>query len=351
MRIAVQSLKIRVAIFVLTAVVLAAAGGWWYAGYYVKTPEYAIKMVQEAAADHDREKLYRYMDVAHLLDAAGDAMLDGLVYAMVPAAGDTKEAVSSLTRMFKAPVVMSLQGAVDNYVEQGAWIDKNTDGGSMADSVNADMIVSRIGLPDIEFQKLESMAVDKENGTAVAKVRVLQAEAGEEYTLDVELIETDSGSWQVYEIANFKDFIEELQMVRQRQVKAYLEESASLMLQHDALLGETEQELAALLAEGTLGSNDTRARVKSVLESRIIPDWQARKAELEAMSVPEAAGSLHRLRLKICDARIDAAANYARWMDDKKAATIRASDSSLRMAKTLEKEAELLTKQVNAHVQ
>lgn len=69
------------------------------------------------------------------------------------------------------------------------------------------------------------------------------------------------------------------------------------------------------------------------------------------MSVPEAAGSLHRLRLKICDARIDAAANYARWMDDKKAATIRASDSSLRMAKTLEKEAELLTRQVNAHVQ
>lgn len=351
MRIAVQSLKTRAAIFVLAAVVLAAAGGWWYAGYYMKTPEYAIKMVQEAAAGHDREKLYRYMDVEHLLDAAGDAMLDGLVYAMVPAAGDTKEAVSSLTRMFKAPVVMSLQRAVDNYVAQGAWIDKNTDGGSMADSVNADMIVSRIGLPDIEFQKLESMAVDEENGTAVAKVRVLQAEAGEEYTLDVELIETDSGSWQVYEITNFKDFIEELQMVRQRQVKAYLEESASLMAQHDALLGEAEQEIAALLAEGTLGSNDTRARIKSVLKSRVIPDWQARKAELEAMSVPEAAGSLHRLRLKICDARIDAAANYARWMDDKKAATIRASDSSLRMAKTLEKEAELLTRQVNAHVQ
>ena len=66
--------------------------------------------------------------------------------------------------------------------------------------------------------------------------------------------------------------------------------------------------------------------------------------------MPDAAGSLHRLRLKICDARIEAAANYAKWMDDKKAATIRASDNSMKIAKTLEKDAELLTKQVNAHV-
>lgn len=350
MRKFIQSFKKRVIAFAVVAAVIAVAGGWWYTGYYTRTPEYAIKMVQEAVTGHDKEKLYRYVDVNHMLDTASDAMLDGLVQAMVPATGDTREAVSSLTRMFKAPVLMSLQTAVDNYVEQGTWISRSADEKSIADSVDADVIVSRIGLPDIEFQKLESMAVDFDNGTAVAKVRVLQTEAGEEYTLDVELIETEGGSWQVYEITNFKDFIENLQSMRQKQVKAYLEESASLMAQHDAVIGEAEQEIAALWADGSLGSNATRSEVKAVLESRIIPDWQARKAELEAMSVPEAAGSLHRLRLKICDARIEAAASYAKWMDDKKAATIRASDNSLRMAKTLEKEAELLTKQVNAHV-
>ena len=350
MRKFIQSFKKRVIAFAVVAAVIAVAGGWWYTGYYTRTPEYAIKMVQEAVTGHDKEKLYRYVDVNHMLDTASDAMLDGLVQAMVPATGDTREAVSSLTRMFKAPVLMSLQTAVDNYVEQGPWISRSADEKSIADSVDADVIVSRIGLPDIEFQKLESMAVDFDNGTAVAKVRVLQTEAGEEYTLDVELIETEGGSWQVYEITNFKDFIENLQSMRQKQVKAYLEESASLMAQHDTVIGEAEQEVAALLAEGSLGSNATRSQVKALLESRIIPDWQARKAELEEMSVPEAAGSLHRLRLKICDARIEAAASYARWMDDKKAATIRASDNSLRMAKTLEKEAELLTKQVNAHV-
>ncbi|MBQ5921159.1 MAG: hypothetical protein IIW84_08900 [Selenomonadaceae bacterium] len=43
-----QSLKKRVIAFALVAVVIAAAGGWWYVSYYTRTPEYSIKMVQEA---------------------------------------------------------------------------------------------------------------------------------------------------------------------------------------------------------------------------------------------------------------------------------------------------------------
>lgn len=346
----IQSLKKRVIAFAVVAVVVAVAGGWWYISYYTKTPEYSIRMVQEAVSQHDKEQLYKYVDVSHVLETASDAMLDGLVQAMVPATGDTREAVSGLTKMFKAPVMVSLQSAVDNYVEQGTWIDQNVDERSMAAAVDADMIVNRIGLPNISFQKLESVAVDFDNGTAMAKVQVRQTEAEEDFTLDVELVETESGIWQVYEITNFKDFIESLQSLRQRHVKAYLEESASLMEQHDAVIAAAETEIGELLAKGSLGSNATRSQIKEVLETKSIPDWQARKAELEAMEVPEAAGSLHRLRLKVCDARIEAAASYAKWMDDKTAATIRASDNSLRMAKTLEREAELLTKQVNAHV-
>ena len=121
------------------------------------------------------------------------------------------------------------------------------------------------------------------------------------------------------------------------------------MAQHDAVIAESQQKITAILAGGTLGNDSIRSQVNQVSEEQVA-DWQSRKAELEAMEVPDAAGSLHRLRLKICDAHIEASANYAKWMDDKKAATIRASDNSMKIAKTLEKDAELLTKQVNAHV-
>ena len=316
---------------------------------YTKTPEYTLKMVQEAVSDHNKEKLDKYVAVDHLLDTASDDMLDGLIQAMVPATGDTREAVSNLSRMFKTPVVTSLRTAVMNYVEYGSWINQKSDDNSVNGLVDADMIVNRIGLPSIEFQKLDSMAVDKEDGTALAKVRVLQTDSNEEFVLDVELCQQQDGLWQVYEIVNFKDFIEKLQNIRQQQVKTYLEESSQLMAQHDAVIAESQQKITAILAGGALGNDSIRSQVKKVSEEQVA-DWQSRKTELEAMEVPDAAGSLHRLRLKICDAHIEASANYAKWMDDKKAATIRASDNSMKIAKTLEKDAELLTKQVNAHV-
>ena len=344
-----QSIKKRLIALGVVLVLLAAAGGYWYVDIYTKTPEYTLKMVQEAVSEHNKEKLEKYVAVDHLLDTASDDMLDGLIQAMVPATGDTREAVSNLSRMFKTPVVTSLRTAVMNYVEYGSWTNQKSDDNSVNGLVDADMIVNRIGLPSIEFQKLDSMAVDKEEGTALAKVRVLQTDSNEEFVLDVELCQQQDGLWQVYEIVNFKDFIEKLQNIRQQQVKAYLEESSQLMAQHDAVIAESQQRITAILAGGTLGNDGIRSQVKKVSEEQVA-DWQSRKAELEAMEVPDAAGSLHRLRLKICDARIEAAANYAKWMDDKKAATIRASDNSMKIAKTLEKDAELLTKQVNAHV-
>ena len=344
-----QSIKKRLIALGVVLVLLAAAGGYWYVDIYTKTPEYTLKMVQEAVSDHNKEKLDKYVAVDHLLDTASDDMLDGLIQAMVPATGDTIEAVSNLSRMFKTPVVTSLRTAVMNYVEYGSWINQKSDDNSVNDLVDADMIVNRIGLPSIEFQKLDSMAVDKEDGTALAKVRVLQTDSNEEFVLDVELCQQQDGLWQVYEIVNFKDFIEKLQNIRQQQVKTYLEESSQLMAQHDAVIAESQQKITAILAGGALGNDSIRSQVKKVSEEQVA-DWQSRKTELEAMEVPDAAGSLHRLRLKICDAHIEASANYAKWMDDKKAATIRASDNSMKIAKTLEKDAELLTKQVNAHV-
>lgn len=340
-------MKMRLVALLVVLVALAALGVWWYRSVYTATPEYALQMVQEAVAEHDKAQLYEYADVEHLVSAAGDAALDGLVQAMVPATGDTKDAVSSLTKMFREPVVLSLQTAVDNYVQYGTWGNRDT-GSTAGSPVDSNMILTHLGLPTVEVQGLESVAVDGENATAVAKVRVLQTETGEEFVLDVELVEQADHHWMVYEITNFKEFIESLHVLRQKQLKTYLEDSASLMQQHDAVISGAEQEISALIAEGTLGSDEVRSSIKALVESTVIPDWQARKADLEAMTVPEAAGSLHRLRLKICNARIDSAEKYAQWMDDKQAATIRASDNSLRTAKTLEKEAEVLTRQNGA---
>ena len=100
--------------------------------------------------------------------------------------------------------------------------------------------------------------------------------------------------------------------------------------------------LYSVLGAGALGSQATRDMARQIMEQDILTDWQERKDELAAVSVPRSMQSLHQLRLKICDLHIAYAQGYASWMTDKNAATIRSAESSLRQAEVLEVEASFL---------
>ena len=81
---------------------------------------------------------------------------------------------------------------------------------------------------------------------------------------------------------------------------------------------------------------------RQIMEQDILSDWQERREELAAVTVPRTMQSLHQLRLKICDLHIAYAQGYAAWMTDKNAVTIRAAENNLRQADVLEIEAAFL---------
>ena len=252
--------------------------------------------------------------------------------------------------MFKAPLVLSFKAAINHYIESGEW---GTDASKAADQgipIDSDLVLAKSGLKDLSFRRVDHVAVDKEAGTAVAGVRVYQAEAGEEFVLEVRFVRADSGIWRASEILNFRDFITFAAQARQSHMQEYLEDSASIMERHDKNARQVDKKLQDILAAGSLGNDDTRSTVKKLMQEEAIPDWQQRKAELEEMEVPSAAGTLHRLRLRICDLRLAYAEGYAAWMDDKQAGTIRAADAKLKEAHTLEHEAAILVSQARARM-
>ena len=77
-------------------------------------------------------------------------------------------------------------------------------------------------------------------------------------------------------------------------------------------------------------------------------DWEERKQELFSLRVPKDAETLHNLYMKICDIYIDAAQDYAKWMDDKNAATIKAAESKIHQAQTLTSEAMAIAKRMTS---
>lgn len=345
----IQSMKKRLISLGIVLLLMVIAGGWWYSAHYVKTPEYTIKVLQEAFEKHDKELLYQYVDMEHFLDVSSDAMLEGLVEATIPAVGDTKDAVSGFSLMFKDPVRMSLKQAIDNYVLYGQWSSGNANKAG-ASPIDADMIVERAGISGISFQSMDSMAVDSEQGVAVAKLEIFQEEAKLSYVLNVELTRKEDGSWQVYEISNLKEFIATVHEAKRQMVREYLVKSADVIKSHENKNTLLEQRIKEIIAKGSLGNNDTRSELKALYEKDINNEWLSYKSDLESMDVPAAAGTLHKLRIRICDLRVQYISSYVKWLDDKSASSIRSADKLFKQVKTLEKEAELLTRQVNAHI-
>lgn len=345
----VLKLKLMVVFGIVLALLLG--GGLWYVSVYTKTPEYAVQKVQASFERHDTELFHKYVNVDSMLGLSYDEMVLGLIEVEQPMKAEEMEAIGDFSKMLKAPMITSLKMAIDQYVATGTWeagnsADKGTNG---TDSLlDLHQILVETGIMGMEFRSVESIVTDESTGSAVASVHVYQKDMDKDFVFEIMLSRKDDGDWCIEEVRNFKDFIILAGKARHAEIDRYMEESAKIMEQHDKLMQSAGFEYQKILAEGSLGKQETRDALRRLMDDTIAKDWKERKSELELLETPNEALSLHHLRLRICDCHIAYAEGYAKWMTDKKAATIREADSNLKQAKTLEEEARFLMKRLGA---
>lgn len=340
-----RSLRMKLYLLLAVLVLLAMGSGYWYFQVYTKTPDYALQKIERALEEHDQKTFERYVDMDALLDKSYDDLMEGLMDAEQPLSTEAKFTVGNFTQMLKAPLITSFKQAVEQYVNTGSWTQESEES---SQGFEAAQVLEKSGICESSFRKVDSMAKDKEAGTAIAKVRIFQQEANEEFVLDVQFTEQPDGTWRVTEINNFHEFVLFLTKARRAQLIQYADTTAEIISRHDAAMMQAQEQFNNLLSRGTLGSDETRKALKNFMEGTIKADWQQRKTELEAVTVPAAAQTLHHLRLRICDLHIAYASGYAAWMTDKKATTIREADRQLKQAKTLEQEEKFLARRVGA---
>ena len=332
-----------IAVLVLL-VLLVAGGAWWYVSHHAKTPEYALQKIEQALEKHDADTFFRYVDVDGVLDASYADFMSSAIQADQPMDDEAKAAVESFAAVVKAPVLKSFHEAIQTFVATGSWPAATGEETEML--LDPSVAMQKAGFAGVTLQGIDRVAMHDEDATAVAMVRVHQEETDEDFVLRVVLTPADDGHYRVTAIENYRDYIVMLAKARRAKVETYLSETAALVAAHEASMREAEAQRAEILSAGQLGKDATRQALKDLMESTVLPDWQARKAELEAIDVPESAQALHRLRLRICDLYIGYAEGYAAWMTDKKAATIRDAEQKLIQAKTLEQEEKYLTKRM-----
>ena len=344
------SMQTKVKLLAAGTAILAVFAGtlFWYFSYYTKTPEYSLKMIQEAATKHDMVKFQKYVDMDSTLTKACDAMMEGLIETERPMPEEAKVALSGFAKMFKAPIVAAFKGSINHYIESGKWDDDASKVVDQGIPIDSDMILSKSGIKDMQFESIEYTKMDEEDDSAVVGLKIFDQEANAPFVLEFLMKKTENGIWRITEIKNFKEYIVLLSDARRQQMKTYIDTTQVLMADHDQHVFDIEQKMKTILLTSNLGNEKVRMDLKKIVKEELLLDWNERMDALTKIEVPEAAQTLQRLRLKICDLRIGYCGKYALWLDNKDAKSLKEANEFLKEAKTLEHEAEFISNKAKA---
>ena len=330
--------KLKLSIVAVAVVLLLLGGLFWYFRVHTKTPEYALHAIEDALDRNDEALFLRHVRLDAVLDAGYDDFMRGTMDAEFGHSREASAALEDFSKMLKPAFINMLKDAVHTRLTTGEWPSAD----AIEEGTDTESILSRIGVRDLTFREIARLTRDEEAQTAEADIVAHQGEADADFTFKILLAPSEEGDWQVVSIQNLHEYAVLLEQARRLRVEAYLEETDAIIARHDQTSGAAQLRLYSVLGAGALGSQATRDMARQIMEQDILVDWQERKDELAAVSVPRSMQSLHQLRLKICDLHIAYAQGYASWMTDKNAATIRSAESSLRQAEVLEAEASFL---------
>ena len=309
-----------------------------YGGYNLlisgkDTPNYAIQTVEKSVENHNKADFYKVVNLESILDDSYSSIVEGVTDA--DQTEDAKVAVKNFAEMLREPLLLSLKAAIDSYIETGNF--------NKEENASIKTLLERTGLDKFEYRGVATVAINpKDFNEAAAKVIVYQKELAQDFTFNVILRRNAEDNWQIVSVQNFQEFINNLNAFRRVKLDEYLEQSAEINANHNAIINDAEEKYTEILSRGKLSQDDIRTELKTLMLDVVKKDWEARKQELSNLQIPYGAKTLHNLRIKICDLEIGAAEDYAQWMTDKKAETVKSAEDKKSQAKTLKVEANAL---------
>ena len=324
--------KIKIGICAGVVVIIAAVAAFYNFNLKTKTPEYALKIVEESIYNHDKENFYKHVDLKGILSTSYEGIIEGMTYTNKTMTEDARESVKEFTEMLRAPMLLSLESSIDSYVATGDFHEE--------DNIGVSELLKRTGFDKSIYRGIGEVV--ENDSQATADILIYHPELEREFALKFVLKRDDSDVWKIIRVENFKDFITQINQVRRKKLDNYLNQSAEIISRHDKIIADAGQKYKSITSVGSLAQENTRSQLKDLMTNTFKKDWETRKVELLKLTVPPDAETLQNLRLKICDLEIAYSEGYAQWMDDKNAATVKAAEDKHRQAQTLIFEAKTL---------
>jgi len=277
-------------------------GAWaWYFFIYIKTPEYALHNIQSAIESHDIEDFRKSVNLDILLPKAYDDLTADMFKDDKALPPKTKTLFENFYILIKPMIISGIQDDISQYVNTGIW-KKNEEKGSILKGqqlgIDFDELIERSNLRNIQLKQIASII--KTGKTATAEIQICEEYTKTDFTLRVRLEQETNGNWQVVYIENYKDFLNTLQTIQETDLSSYLQSTQAIIDSHNKTGKKQQEKFHNIMQLDQAGLTDLqRLKLQSFIESEVIPDNEARDAELKSVAIPAGAKHLHNLRLQV----------------------------------------------------
>lgn len=195
----------------ITLICLIVGGIAWYFLYFIKTPEYSLKIIKDATEKHDIVKFNKHVDLDSTLSRGYDDLMEAAIDSDKTISPEAKAFANGFIQMLKPALVNGLKDGISRYVETGKWeAEKATT--NKKDNFNPDEITNKSGLKNSTFK---GVAYTKKDGkTAIVGLKLFDQDVKKEFVLDVKMRQLEDGTWQIAELSNFKEYIADLEKAK-----------------------------------------------------------------------------------------------------------------------------------------
>ncbi len=187
----------------LIVLVVIGSIGYWY---WIHSPQYSLKIIQESIAKHDLQTFEKHVDIESVTSRAIDQLIDSKINNK----NEVKdESISNFAKgfiqMLKPQLVAMAKDQIRSYVEKGTVETTPKDNANAPDFSINNIYKTSSGSP--EFKGVEY--VNKDGKIAIVGIKFFYSKLNLDAILELKMRDLD-GYWQVAEFNNLNDFISKI---------------------------------------------------------------------------------------------------------------------------------------------
>jgi len=301
--------------FLFLFAAIAIAVGVWHHFFYTRTPEYALKEVQTAIEERDKEKFARYVNLELVTNQAYDDLTRDLFAYDSTLTPQTRVLFEKFYVLVKPELTRGTQEAILRRIESGLWT--LPDGLDILKGrqlgIDFERFLARTQLRNTTLVSVDH--VTHHDASATAEVTVKEDDTDTSFTLAVILEEAEDGHWQVAYVKNYRAYLDTISPLVNDDIANYIDATKPIVDEFNETFAAQKSKFTRMneTTDGRL-TKKQREAIADFLEDDVIPALKRRQAKLDEVDVPAGAGYLARQRQKSTEVTISAWQHYVKGL-------------------------------------